>query len=476
MCLADSYHDSPDDWAQQHFGDTDLGDVRRTRRVVTLAAAVAAKPGSSIPRLFQHRYDVKAAYHLLSLQDLSPDVLQATHRRLVREHLQHPGVFLLVEDATVLSWSGNQPISGLGTVGPTKHGGQGFTLQTVLALQWPSVDAGQGHRPVVSVLGIPSQNALVRHPDPAQRGTPEHPTESQLWTASNQALGPAPPQAEWVRVCDRGADIYEFLRSCQDLGHHFVVRASKNRVVSDPETGEDAGYLFPCVRSQATLGTFTLDLRGRQGQAARTAHLNVSLSQVVLRSPQRPGGRAGSLPPIRCQVVRVWEPDPPAKTQALEWILLCDRDIPDLAAALACVRMYTSRWVIEEFHKALKTGVGAEKLQLETAARLEAAVAIWSVVALRLIALRELARVEPEAPAAASGLSELELNVLSAELQRPLKTVRDVALALGRLGGHMNRKSDGLPGWQTLLYGMEELRLITHGVQLAMRLQGTFGV
>jgi hypothetical protein len=122
--------------------------------------------------------------------------------------------------------------------------------------------------------------------------------------------------------------------------------------------------------------------------------------------------------------------------------------------------------LIEESHKGLKTGLGAERLQLETGARLFAATAIMSVVALRLLHLRELGRSEPAAPAARSGLDRWELQVLSMELRRSLVTVQDVLLAVGRLGGHMNRKSDGMPGWLTLWRGMNRLRDLTRGARL----------
>ena len=88
---------------------------------------------------------------------------------------------------------------------------------------------------------------------------------------------------------------------------------------------------------------------------------------------------------------------------------------------------------MEESHKAIKTGLGAERLQLESAARLFAAIAIMSVVALRLLELREHLRRHPDADAGQSGLRPLELEVLRARSGRPLYTVREVALAIGRL-------------------------------------------
>jgi hypothetical protein len=97
-----------------------------------------------------------------------------------------------------------------------------------------------------------------------------------------------------------------------------------------------------------------------------------------------------------------------------------------------------------------------------------------SVVALRLIELRERLRRHPDAEAAQSGLSPLELEVLRARSGRRLRTVREVALAIGRLGGHLNRTRDGLPGWQTLWHGMNTMHALVEGVLIAQRLQ-SFG-
>ena len=175
-----------------------------------------------------------------------------------------------------------------------------------------------------------------------------------------------------------------------------------------------------------------------------------------------------------CAVVRVWEVATPMGVGPLEWILLCDAPADSWAQALACVQQYASRWLIEEYHKALKSGLGAERLQLETAAGLMAAIALMSVVAVRLLVLREGARRQPLAPAPEAGLEALELEVLQGKGGRPLATVGAVALALARLGGHLNRRQDGLPGWQTLWRGMTTLLTLVEGVRLSRHL-GQFG-
>ena len=83
-------------------------------------------------------------------------------------------------------------------------------------------------------------------------------------------IGMAPASdVRWVRVCDREADIYEYLCGCREQGHGFVVRAAQDRVVVDPQTGKRLGSLFERVRGQAALGHFPLELRGRPTQPAR---------------------------------------------------------------------------------------------------------------------------------------------------------------------------------------------------------------
>jgi hypothetical protein len=156
----------------------------------------------------------------------------------------------------------------------------------------------------------------------------------------------------------------------------------------------------------------------------------------------------------------------------LEWILLCDVSVSTFAQAHECALQYASRWLVEEFHKALKTGLGVERLQLKTATRLFSAAAMMSVVALRLVGLREQVRSHPQRPAEEAGLDELTLAVLRNSVQRPIQTVDEVALAIGRLGGHLNRRRDGLPGWQTLWQGMKKLDLLVEGVRLSRKLPG----
>jgi hypothetical protein len=465
----------PQTWAEQQFGEAAFFDVRRTERAITIAAAMAAQPGVSLPQLFGRWYDTKAAYNLFGHAEANPDTVQAGHRALVLDALQESGTYLLLEDTTELDWTGRHPIPGLGPVGNRNTATQGVLLHSVLAVRWPDVAAADlaGRRPGIALLGLADQQYHVRSPRPAGEANEAsfvrkyRERESQLWERASQRLGLCPAAVRWVRVGDAGADIYEHLITCAAQGHGYVIRSAQDRTLAGPDGRCHAGRLYATARSQPALGQFNLALRARPGQPARTACLAISAVAVRLRSPQRPGAAVGSRPPVACTAVRVWEAAPPAGTEPLKWILLCDAPVTTFGQARECSLHYATRWLQEEFHKALKTGLGAERLQLATAARLFTAVAIMSVVALRLLDLREQVRCTPDQPAETAGLDASDLAVLRAVSDRPITTVREVALAIGRLGGHLNRKRDGLPGWQTLWRGLNKLQLLCEGVRLA---------
>jgi hypothetical protein len=479
---------APADWAVTHFGGCWLGHKSRNQRLVSYATALAEKPGKLMPELFTRKYDIDATYELLRRNDVTPDRIQAPHRRLVKTELRTPGRFLLIEDTTFPSYTHRrEPVPGLGPIGGSEEGQQGFLLHSVLAVRAAptATPDATGRRPPVMILGLVDQQYLVRTGRPeakskqtVSRQRTERDRESDRWLESSRRIGPAPtnPETRWVRIADREADIYEYLMECKKRNHGFVVRVNQDRIVLDPTTNERLGLVFDHIRTVEPVGGMYLELRarpphdGQPGYEARRARLLISCGPVRVQAPERPGHAAGRNEPIDCWFVRVWEPDPPAGVERLEWVLYVEARTETLEEALVGVMDYGSRFLIEEFHKGIKTGMKIEELQLETGERLFRAIAVMSIVALRLLDIRELGRAAPEAPAALTGLSGLELDVLSKAVDRTLTTVASVILALGRLGGHMNRPSDGMPGWITLWRGMQTLRLMVKGAEIARRL------
>ena len=90
------------------------------------------------------------------------------------------------------------------------------------------------------------------------------------------------------------------------------------------------------------------------------------------------------------------------------------------------------------------------------------------------MSLRDLARETPEAPAL-EVLSEDEVEVLVCHFGKGMKpselTIGQAVLWIGRLGGHLNRKRDGMPGVRTLWRGLHDLTLLVAGFRAGKRLR-----
>lgn len=479
-----SNHTSPPaEWARKQFGGLQIPDKRLRKRLQIIGEQMARQPGDSFPRLFAQPSALDACYDFMKHEKTTPAGVQFEHWQLTRQQMAESSkTIALVEDLTTFSWNRSDIVEGLGPVGDRFGSPQGFLMHSVMALEVQEERSKiTSSRHPARILGLAHQQMHVRpRLSEAQRKAKtqrnrkngqgrsranegEEHLESDLWADTLREMGSAPEGSRYVVVVDRGGDLYEHLAECRDRGYGHCIRASQNRVlVSENEK------LFDLSRTKASLGEVKLELRAREGKPARTATLSVSVVRdVEIRSPRRPGHAAGKLPGVGVSVVRVWEESPPKGEERVEWLLLVSGSPETFEEALFWVRLYALRWVIEEYHKCVKTGMGAEELQLESGKRLRTAISVMAVVALRLLAMRDMARLWPEEEAKVSGLGEEELEVLGRSVKKELKTVRDVVLALGRLGGHLNRKGDGLPGWMTLWHGMFRLEMLTEGYRLA---------
>ena len=182
--------------------------------------------------------------------------------------------------------------------------------------------------------------------------------------------------------------------------------------------------------------------------------------------PWRPGGWQEALRDIG--VVEVREVGAPQGVEPLHWILLTTLPCQSVAQVERVVGRYHARWWIEEYHKALKSGAGVEESQLAEAGRLQALIAVLAVVAVRLLSTKLLARSRPESFEAAQSFGPEMLELLEQKLGPPEGgwTNAKLMVAVARLGGFIGRKSDGLPGWQTIWRGWQRLLWMHEGATL----------
>lgn len=454
-------------WALATFGGTELGDQRRTARLVRIAAALAAHPEQSLARSLGDPASGKAAYRFLHSPATSVEAVTAPHRAQTLDAARAEPVVLLVQDTSELDYSHHPATRDLLPLGPGRP--TGYLLQSVLALRPPAADApGPG-----TVLGLAALEPQLRLPKPAgetRTDRAHRSRESDVWLRQVEAIGPPPPDARWVHVGDRGADMVRFFQTAHALGADVLVRVSQNRKIAREEAVP--GHLLPTAR---TLGPGqqrpTLLLPPRGGGRGRTVTLAVGWGAVTLQPTWlRPDRRAGDAP-LPGWVLRVWEPDPPPGVAPLEWILFTTVPTTTEADAWERVRWYQQRWVVEEYHQALKTGCRLEAAQLRDREALWTLLGICAPVAVRLLQLRSAARQTPDAPATLL-FPPVTVQIIAALTHQPAAgmTVHRCWRLIARLGGHWGRTGDGEPGWKTIWYGWQKIQDVETGVHLAASL------
>ena len=216
-----------------------------------------------------------------------------------------------------------------------------------------------------------------------------------------------------------------------------------------------------------------MNVQLQKGRKARKqAEFSMRSGPVLICPPHAKHGLHGD-DPLPMFVVLITEVNPPAGEKPVEWMLLTNERAATFNAAWRVTEWYEKRWIIEELHKAKKTGCRTEDMQFTTTARLEPAIALLSVVAVTLLNLRDASR-RPDAKTrrATDLLSPDYVTMLSRWRYRKSKplSVHEFYQALARLGGHQNRKSDHHPGWIVLWRGWTKLQSMIHGFDAAEQL------
>ena len=174
-------------------------------------------------------------------------------------------------------------------------------------------------------------------------------------------------------------------------------------------------------------------------------------------------GPEHSQEPLAGWCVRCWEAG--KRKNALEWILFTTVPVAAAASALERIEWYRLRWVVEEYHKALKTGCAMEQRQLRSGSGLLALLGLLAIVAVRLLQLRTIARAAPATLASqvvAPDLLETVVRLQGGSVNS--MTADQFWRAVAGLGGFLGRKGDGDPGWQTLWRGWQRLQDLCWGL------------
>jgi hypothetical protein len=464
----------PEEWAQETFGECELGDKRRRARLVRMAGDLARHAGASLLKSCDgDEAAAEGMYRLLRNEEVEPGAIAEGGFQATVSRAGSCSVLLAVEDSTSLVYRHSVAEELGATSSNAQAVGKGFIVHSVVLL-----DGASG-----TTVGLVEQQRWTRaaetHGKSNQRKRRAYEDkESFKWQRAGEAvrsrLGEA-LSARMISVCDREADITEYLLWQRQVGGRYVVRAAQDRHLAGEELS-----LWRALEQAPKLGMQEVEVPQRGGRAARRAEVTLRAQGVELRA-----GRLGVKESIRCQAVLVREDYAPEGVEPLEWLLLTTEPVGTREEVLAVLWIYGRRWRIEEFHKAWKSGTQVEELRPRSADNLERAVVILAFVAIRLLQLRELVYSPPARPGhAARDLAEqsceriltaTEWVVLFIAVHKKAPPAQPPSAewayrAIAKLGGWMNTQRSGRPGWQAIWSGLFRLAERVEAHLLALEL------
>jgi len=423
-------------WGQQEFETLDLGDVRRTGRLIKLVDDLSAPPTGSIPLACGGWAETKAAYRLLDNPALDWREILTVHTNRTGERMRDQPVVLCLQDTTELDFSSQPGMAGLGRLNDEAR--QGLYLHPTLVVT-----------PAGVALGVIDAWMWARGP----KDQPQV-KESTRWVEGYEVvadLAERMPGTRLVYVADREGDRRELMDAAPRRGTpaDWLVRAKHNR---NTMAGDK---LWDRLSRSEPVGEVEFLLPAAPDRAAR--RVRQTLYRQVVTLPARKGA-----PPVTVTAILAREENPPPGEKALEWRLLTNREAETLEAVVELIDGYRRRWLVEIFFRILKSGCRVEALPLGTLERLERALVIYLMIAWRILHWVTWGRECPDLPCdVVFDPEEWQAAWIVAHRRPPPDTppkLSDMVRLIAGFGGFLGRKHDGQPGPKAIWEGMQKVR------------------
>jgi len=455
-------------WVTDEMKTAELKDRRLNDRLREILAQLSEHPTASIAAACGGYAEMAAAYRFFDNEKVTFDAILASHCQMTRTRIAEQRCVILAQDTTELDLT--RPEVQVFGAGPLDDGPRRGALLHLL----------HAFTPDGTPLGTVAGEAWTRDDDaPAKdrKQTPIEEKESHRWVETlreAQQVARDIPDTQIVCVADSEADIFEVLVEAQAAPRaaDWIVRAGYDRALQ-AETAKNSGetapvaHLLAQVAAQEVLFTNIISVRGRkakvscetrgrkQPRESRRAEVEVRAASVILRPPYRAHGK---LPPVQVNVVLVREVNPPPGEPPVEWLLLTSLPINTLNAVRDVIQYYCVRWMIEVFFRTLKSGCRIEERRFEQLPRLLNCLAVFVIVAWRVLYACRLGRSCPELSCeAVFEPAEWKAVYRVVHRQPPPKTppkLQEMVRLVAQLGGYVNKPRSDEPGPQTVWLGL----------------------
>lgn len=445
-------------WVQEELATVDFGDARLNRRGHRLVERLAEQPMFSIPTACTGWAEIQGAYRFFDHEEVTADKVLAPHAHATVERMRAHRVVCCIQDTTELDYTGHPQTTGLGPLNYKQR--RGLYVHPTLAVT-----------PDRLCLGVLAHHLWVRddatHGDPTPRKARAiEDKESMRWVDGYKrvvAIAGELPDTTLIYMADREADIYEVFAEAHHCANRveLLIRSMNDRAL------EGGAKLRACVGQAPVLGLVEFDLPPRGTHPGRHVIQELRAVRCTLK-PSRRKANTPKLPKVTVTAVLARETDPPAGAPRVEWLLLTTRSATTFAEAEQVLELYLCRWQIEIYFRILKSGCTIEKLQLETLERLQPALAVYMIIAWRVLFVTMLGRHYPNLPCDVVFATEewqavyIVTKRRSAPNQPP--SLSAMVAMIAEWGGFTNRKTDGPPGPKTIWIGLQRAKDFARGI------------
>ena len=357
---------------------------------------------------------------------------------------------IVAQDTTYYNYSGHKQMEGLG---PIQGSVKGIIQHNTLAADEQGVP-----------LGLLHQHNWTR------TGAGAFENESEKWfeglEAVNQHLGSIDKSV--VLVQDREADIFAFFKAKRAKNVDLVVRVFQRRKL-EVLPDKDVAGLYDAIKTLDQLGTYQTTIRRKNRPVQLTLSVQASpvnvlpgkdLSVQLHKTTGLSIVVAQEIAAVDSKGQDCFVPD-----AAVRWILLTSLETSTLQQACQIIDHYSARWIVERLHYTLKSGsLKVERLQFDDVLTMFNALAMYTIVAWRILSLTISVRQEPDQNPK-KHFTDLEMKILTSKYPKANESLKNALRALGNLVNFVPSTAQPLPGVKIMAEAIRKLNDISQAIK-----------
>ena len=436
------------DCLSREFADA-LPDKRLNKRLTEVANTMGKNPGAHLSSV--HESDetkLKAAYRFISCKEgrifTMPEILGTHFHRTIRRIANEDCVYL-IQDGSWLNYNSLKHCDGLDDISK-KAGGttsSGLYLHTTIAVNKHNEMLGIVYASCIAMHYMTEEEKLVRG------NLPQEAKQTQIWldhlTYSATKVAALVPNVKIIVLSDRESDFYNYFTTYAELrqkypNFHIIARLNYNRALfkSDDHLFDALDRLPATAYTTIYVPKLSSRSRDDPGRPSRIAKVEIRAGVFKLSQARTSIHKY----PLTIFALNVREPNPPKGQESVNFYLAPSIPIETVQDQIFAAKTYGSRWVIEIFNNAMKSGCcEVENLRNRTADTLKNVIAINMVIAWRAMLRTFYPRRNPGKDPRIM-FTEQELDCLktvaeSKKMKAP-ENLGECARLVGQMGGHLS--------------------------------------